>query len=97
MSWNTGTVALGPGTYYLAIQAISPTIDTYLSLGAIGGAAETHDGGTTWSPWYEGLAGVAVDIYGSTGVPEPAAWTMMLVGFAGVGFALRRRNRALAA
>jgi hypothetical protein len=25
-------------------------------------------------------------------VPEPAAWAMMLVGFAGIGFALRRRR-----
>jgi hypothetical protein len=30
----------------------------------------------------------------STGaVPEPAAWAMMLVGFAGIGFALRRRRK----
>lgn len=27
-----------------------------------------------------------------TAVPEPASWTMMLVGFAGTGFALRRRK-----
>ena len=27
-------------------------------------------------------------------VPEPAVWTMMIVGLAGVGGALRRRNRA---
>jgi hypothetical protein len=26
-------------------------------------------------------------------VPEPAAWAMMLVGFAGIGFALRRRRK----
>ena len=27
-------------------------------------------------------------------VPEPATWTMMLLGFAGIGFALRRRKTA---
>jgi len=26
-----------------------------------------------------------------TAVPEPASWAMMLLGFAGVGFAMRRR------
>ena len=30
------------------------------------------------------------------GVPEPATWAMMLVGFAGMGFALRRKAIALA-
>jgi len=26
-------------------------------------------------------------------VPEPATWAMMLIGFAGVGMAMRRRRR----
>lgn len=30
---------------------------------------------------------------GNSGVPEPATWAMMLVGFAGVGFAIRRKRR----
>jgi PEP-CTERM motif len=33
------------------------------------------------------------DITISPTVPEPAVWTMMIVGMAGVGGALRRRNR----
>lgn len=33
----------------------------------------------------------------TTGVPEPASWAMMLVGFGGVGVILRRRRRTLAA
>lgn len=33
----------------------------------------------------------------SPGVPEPATWTMMLVGVAGLGFGLRRKARMLAA
>jgi PEP-CTERM motif len=32
----------------------------------------------------------------SSGVPEPAAWTMMLIGFAGIGYAARRRTAAAA-
>jgi hypothetical protein len=31
------------------------------------------------------------------GVPEPASWTMMLLGAGGIGFALRRRAKPSAA
>ncbi len=31
---------------------------------------------------------------GGGGVPEPAAWAMMLAGFAGIGAMARRRRRA---
>jgi hypothetical protein len=29
-------------------------------------------------------------------VPEPAAWSLMLVGFGGLGAAVRRRRKAMA-
>jgi hypothetical protein len=32
----------------------------------------------------------------TNGVPEPAAWTMMIVGFGGIGAMMRRRRMALA-
>jgi hypothetical protein len=32
----------------------------------------------------------------SSAVPEPAAWAMMLLGFAGLGFAFRRSRRKAA-
>ena len=49
-------------------------------------------------PGYNGLDDVSVVANGnSTGVPEPAAWTMMILGFAGVGAALRRRRDRTAA
>ena len=45
--------------------------------------------------------GVATPITGfirtATAVPEPATWAMMLMGFAGVGFAMRRRRRPILA
>jgi PEP-CTERM motif len=36
-------------------------------------------------------------LYNPTGVPEPGTWAMMLLGFAGVGYAARRRRLSLAA
>jgi hypothetical protein len=105
MSWTLGTVALGPGTYYLAIQAISPTFDTWLNQGVLTtGAVGSADGGVTWAPGYACfpnggcLSSVAVDLYGTGGgVPEPATWALMLVGVGGVGVALRRRGRTVPA
>jgi hypothetical protein len=39
--------------------------------------------------------GVATPVTGfiRTAVPEPATWAMMLMGFAGIGFAMRRRRQ----
>jgi hypothetical protein len=34
---------------------------------------------------------------GGGGVPEPASWALMLIGFGGVGAAVRRRSRTMAA
>jgi hypothetical protein len=33
-------------------------------------------------------------LYRAGGVPEPATWGMMLLGFAGIGFAMRRSRRS---
>jgi hypothetical protein len=40
---------------------------------------------------------IALDNVSVAGVPEPAAWALLLTGFAGVGLALRRRTRLLRA
>ncbi|MGH7017613.1 MAG: PEPxxWA-CTERM sorting domain-containing protein, partial [Caulobacteraceae bacterium] len=37
---------------------------------------------------------VSVALYGSAAVPEPATWALMLAGFGGLGWALRRRRAA---
>ena len=100
--FNVGPQALGPGTYYFAIQAVSPVFDTYLGFGAApSGAAETMDGGVTWAFGYElesqpnPTDSVAVGLFGTTStVPEPAAWAMLVLGLGGIGAVLRRRERA---
>jgi hypothetical protein len=98
MSWDLGTVLLDPGTYYLAIQATSPVFETYLADGSLAsGAAESMDGGVTWSSGYEGFPSVAIDISGTAGVPEPATWLTLLTGVTIVGAALRRRRREITA
>ena len=41
--------------------------------------------------------GVVLDNISVAGVPEPASWAMLLTGFGMLGFAMRRRQQALAA
>ena len=39
---------------------------------------------------------LGVQIFGdtaSTGVPEPATWAMLMLGFGGLGYAMRRRSQ----
>jgi hypothetical protein len=92
--FDVGPQAFGPGVYYFAVQAISPTHYAFLGGGAaLFGAAETMDGGVTWASGYEGYDSIAVALYGTVGgVPEPAAWGLMLVGFGAAGGVLRRRT-----
>ena len=64
--------------------------------GSVAAAAMVRDGGAG------GLnSEVHLGTFGGTGipfgVPEPATWTMLLIGFAGLGAMLRRQRRALAA
>ncbi len=104
--FNTGPIFLGPGTYYFALQGVSASFTEYLAEGTQAfGAANSQDGGVTWAPGYycggggDCSASVAISLFGTGGgggVPEPATWTLMLVGFAGLGGALRRRAKATA-
>lgn len=45
----------------------------------------------------DGVGGAATITFQSGGVPEPATWAMMLVGFAGIGYAARRSRGCTAA
>jgi hypothetical protein len=93
ISFGISAVSLAAGSYFFAIQSVSPVFTTYLQPGAVdSGAAETLDGGATWSPSYEGFDGVSAAL--TSGVPEPSTWAMMLLGFAGLGFAGYRRAKS---
>jgi hypothetical protein len=46
-------------------------------------------------PGYWGLDNVSSSAFGA--VPEPASWTVMLAGFAGIGAIVRRRRQVRAA
>ena len=55
---------------------------------ALGAGSHSINGTPTASPFGSGGAFFRVN---STAVPEPATWAMMLLGFAGIGFAMRKR------
>jgi PEP-CTERM motif len=96
--FNVSPVALGAGSYYFALQYVTPVFENYLGDGtADSGAAETKDGGATWTPTYEDTVSVAVALFGSSSAaPEPAAWALMLMGFGSLGAVLRANRRRLA-
>ena len=48
--------------------------------------------GTTFATW--NLDDVSLHAVPVAGVPEPATWAMMLVGFGGLGMTLRRRSQS---
>jgi len=102
-SFSLPSLALGAGNYFFAIQSVSSNFANYLGQGVLTtGAAESNDGGLTWTPGYEtlpgggSLGGVGVALYNgafNAGAPEPTTWALMLMGFGGLGASLRSRRR----
>jgi hypothetical protein len=100
----TGTL-LDPGTL-----AISDTLVATLTAGspdigvdvtsdplALGGGTTQIENGTYQLMAQFALADGSVDsiyLQSDLDVPEPATWTMLLLGFAGIGFATRRARTA---
>jgi hypothetical protein len=51
---------------------------------------------TALPPGGGGGGGIPIDPGIPTGVPEPATWAMLILGFFGIGMAMRRRGRSAA-
>jgi hypothetical protein len=100
-AFSLPSVTVAGGSYYLAIQGVSPSFDDFLAQGLSStGAAQSTDGGLTFTAGY-GLAedtvtSLAVSISGATTVsaaPEPSAWALMILGVGVVGALLRLNRR----
>ena len=95
-AYDLPPMPLAAGTYYLGLQYVTPTFNVFMGLAsAFDGAAQSNDGGATWTSGYGGDTGIAVTLYDTSWsgpVPEPASWAMMIGGFGMVGAQLRRRR-----
>lgn len=82
-----GTTVGGPGFFLASFDAANSFNDGVYSVNSV------FDGAAT-----SGIANTAGTITQFTGtavagaVPEPATWAMLIAGFGGVGFAMRRRR-----
>jgi hypothetical protein len=84
-SWSIGGglilvgCGLGPGCTSGVSVSSSPTYDSFSGEADGIGASGSNGGGGAWE-----------DV--SPAVPEPSTWAMLLIGFAGIGFAAYRRK-----
>lgn len=66
----------------------------------IGNTFDTSGGALKFdnANYFDGQRPITISgvVRGDTGVPEPATWAMMLIGFSGMGAMLRRRRFAAA-
>jgi hypothetical protein len=97
-TFQIATITLGAGSYFFAVQAVTSNFGDYLQQGLVtSGAAETNDGGLTWSAGYENLAGGeqlgGISVAVGNAVPEPSTWAMMLLGLAGLSLAGYRKTK----
>ena len=81
----------GPQNYLADVFDLSPSVGRYVqvTLSDCPQPLSAPDGGC-------GLGEIAFNVTGAGGIPEPATWGLMIMGFAGMG-ALARRRRAMTA
>ena len=104
---NTGSTPLTAGDNYIILLADTSGDSTLADFGAIlGGSGVTGDGGFNFfnndhtlasinaGPWddFNPCCSLAFSAtFGGT--PEPATWAFMILGFGGIGLALRRSRK----
>ena len=102
-----GEAITGTSGYASADNLLSFPTEPFVDFSGIAFSTATKD----WSIGYTGTAYGIVDSISdpsgdccgitplafTVGVPEPATWAMMLVGFGGLGVAMRSRRRQFAA
>ena len=85
-----------PGVFVTTSGFTGPGLDTYNLLGNFGPIPVTFfmlpDLDVTDGPEID-FTSITGATFSAVGVPEPAAWTVMLAGFAGLGAALRARRK----
>jgi PEP-CTERM motif len=79
--YNVTLAASGTVTAYLSQISVAAIADPQLTIPASDPSASSYS--IAYSP----------GLLSTTGVPEPSTWAMMLIGFAGLGFAFRRSRR----
>jgi len=108
-SWNGNVVEFsapfavisqGCGYWGCGSFAVTPDSKGFTGIGEVHGVLQftgvfTSISFTDTSEGWHGLTVGVADV--ASGVPEPSTWAMMLIGFAGLGFAYRRRRLVAAA
>ena len=82
-----GALSFTLGTTVLNINNPANVVNLFLDNVVAGGQGEWSSGNIARAQFYDGAF--------SPGVPEPAAWGLMLVGFGLVGGAMRRRRQSV--
>jgi hypothetical protein len=85
-TFSTGKVTLAAGTYYLELQKAVATNGDAVYWDQNNGASTANENAV--GP----IGSQSFQILGTSAVPEPATWAMMLVGFGGLGAAIRGRR-----